>query len=556
MCRSPRSRGILEPARYRASARRWLIVPAVAGCLALAASNAFVLDDAFIAFRYARNLVEAGELTWNAGEPVPVEGYTSFLWTKLVAAGLALGADPVITAQVLGLAAFAATLLVTYRLALAVLTTSGRATVAVGLLGTNYTFNCFATGGLETQLQALLITACAGVAWAIARPAAEAPSAARYAALSALAAAAILTRLDSALPCGILFGWAWIAFLCRRPPRCSVVVTALASATPALLVLGPWLGWKLAYYGDVLPNTYYVKVAPIDLETLARGLTYGLTFIISYQLLPCLVLALARARSLLRRQDLAVFAGVVLAWSAYLVRVGGGFMEFRLIVPVLPLVFVVVTFLAFGLPALPRALLIALVALGSGFHAVNFTVTGDLETIPSLRAHLESETENWPRVGKVLGELFADAEEPVTIATTAAGAIPYYSRLPTVDMLGLSDLWIARHAPPTVRRPGHSKRADLEYLLRRQVQLVLGHPWVGRLTTPSADETSPAHRIHHLIAIDRDLMPAQARIVEIPINASYGIKVLYLVPHPRVDEVIDVRGLRTWRLDPESVAVP
>ena len=37
------------------------------------------------------------------------------------------------------------------------------------------------------------------------------------------------------------------------------------------------------------------------------------------------------------------------------------------------------------------------------------------------------------------------------IATTASGAIPYYSRLRTIDMLGLNDPWIARHGDPSVR---------------------------------------------------------------------------------------------------------
>ena len=44
------------------------------------------LDDAFISFRYARNLVEGAGLVWNPGEP-PVEGYSNFLWVLLLAVG-------------------------------------------------------------------------------------------------------------------------------------------------------------------------------------------------------------------------------------------------------------------------------------------------------------------------------------------------------------------------------------------------------------------------------------------------------------------------------------
>jgi hypothetical protein len=44
----------------------------------------FVTDDAYISFVYARNLAEHGELAFNPGLP-PVEGYTNFLWTVLLA---------------------------------------------------------------------------------------------------------------------------------------------------------------------------------------------------------------------------------------------------------------------------------------------------------------------------------------------------------------------------------------------------------------------------------------------------------------------------------------
>ena len=50
----------------------------IAFCVAVLAILAFppsAADDAYITFRYARNLAEHGELNWNVGED-PVEGYT------------------------------------------------------------------------------------------------------------------------------------------------------------------------------------------------------------------------------------------------------------------------------------------------------------------------------------------------------------------------------------------------------------------------------------------------------------------------------------------------
>ena len=51
----------------------------------------FWLDDAFITFRYARNLADGMGPVFNPGEAV--EGYTSFLWMLISSAAFALADD-------------------------------------------------------------------------------------------------------------------------------------------------------------------------------------------------------------------------------------------------------------------------------------------------------------------------------------------------------------------------------------------------------------------------------------------------------------------------------
>src|SRR5260221_672665 len=58
--------------------------------------RAFLIDDAFISFRYARHLLEGYGLVYNAGERV--EGYTNFLWTLIIAGAMRLGVAPGIAA--------------------------------------------------------------------------------------------------------------------------------------------------------------------------------------------------------------------------------------------------------------------------------------------------------------------------------------------------------------------------------------------------------------------------------------------------------------------------
>src|SRR5947207_91368 len=78
--------------------------------------NRFIQDDAFISFRYADNLARGFGLVWNPGERV--EGYTNFLWTIGMGAVLVLHGDPVVWSMILGLAAFAGSLFLTFRIAL------------------------------------------------------------------------------------------------------------------------------------------------------------------------------------------------------------------------------------------------------------------------------------------------------------------------------------------------------------------------------------------------------------------------------------------------------
>ena len=75
----------------------------------LAAEAWFLCDDAFISFRYVRNLIEGHGLVFNPGERV--EGYTNFLWVlELAALWGALGLRPEHAAPWLSVACTAATI--------------------------------------------------------------------------------------------------------------------------------------------------------------------------------------------------------------------------------------------------------------------------------------------------------------------------------------------------------------------------------------------------------------------------------------------------------------
>src|SRR5262245_25431117 len=118
-----------------------------------------LLDDAFIFFRYVDNLLAGHGLTWNPGGE-RVEGYTSFLWVMLLAGPRALGAEPVLLAQVLNLALFGGTLMLSFRM-LARAAGGWRPSLlfASALLATAATLGEAARSGMELMLFAFLTVA-------------------------------------------------------------------------------------------------------------------------------------------------------------------------------------------------------------------------------------------------------------------------------------------------------------------------------------------------------------------------------------------------------------
>lgn len=519
----------------------------IVGALVLAWLNRFIQDDAFISFRYADNFVSGYGLRWNPGE-APVAGYSTFLWTVLIGGVIALGLDPVTGSWGLGLALFAGTLVTAWRLASDILGDRQEATFVVALLGTNYTFSSWATGGMETQLQAFLVTSSTYLVFHVVRG--SEPHLARLVGVSVLFALALLTRLDSAVVVAVL-GVCVLLRLWRQTPG-RLVASVLALVVPGLCIVGGWLGWTVSYYGDPLPNTYYVKVATST--SAFGGLHYIYRFVTQYWYLPLGALLLAaRPRTLLAAvwgagdRRVTVLGVVVVAWGAYLVRTGGDFMEFRFLVPILPLM---VVWLWHGARlSVPerRVRIAAIVVLiaASALHAATFRGGRfGLESIDGIASHMREEGGAWDEVGKSLGSHFGGADSDVTLAVGGAGAIPFYSKLRSVDMRGLNDRWVARHGHVVGSTPGHQRMAPLDYLVDQRVNLVVGHPQMSSPGTPLPEYLTVATlRNFGLVDATDANVPEGARFVVVPVSETLRVTVLYLQPNQRVDRAIAVHGL-------------
>src|SRR5690554_5604676 len=106
-------------------------------------------DDAFISYRYAKNLAEGHGLVYNPGDP-PVEGYTNGLWTYALAGLHLFPVDITLTMRVVGVLLYVIALVCTYILGKALLKREFFVIALVIIVGSNSTLRAFASSGLES----------------------------------------------------------------------------------------------------------------------------------------------------------------------------------------------------------------------------------------------------------------------------------------------------------------------------------------------------------------------------------------------------------------------
>jgi arabinofuranosyltransferase len=311
-----------------------------------------------------------------------------------------------------------------------------------------------------------------------------------------------------------------------------------ALALPAAAILGAWFVWKLSYYEALLPNTLAAKTG--SSVPWAQGLAYLGIFFVSTWTFPVLFVTAAGFRRF--TPPIVALVLTLAASFLYFVAVGGDFMEFRLFVPLLPILVLLVAWTVFRLVTQPevRAALCVLVLGGWIHHAATFESARGVESIPTMVDHMSGPKGDWIGIGSRLGEIFEDARD-VRIATSACGAIPFYSDLPVVDMLGLTDPWIPGHGVEIRREAGHTWVAPFSYLLKRRVNLVFGHPWV--VTSSDPQELQPQRRglagFRYVVQIDPQELWSGSALLLIPLDAERSLAALYVTPHPAVERAIE-----------------
>lgn len=411
----------------------------------------YVPDDTFITLRYARNVLRGEGFVFNPGERV--EGYTNFLWLLLVAFAGKIGFPLVASARTMSLIFSLGTLALLARAARRDDAQAGTgpgwrdalaAFLPPAMLAASPPFLVWSVSGSEIPLFTFLLFAGYLLLRDGKRPG---------------AALVVFGLLGLVRPEGALFfSIAFVVLLARSPRRKTVAALALGVAA---VFYAPYLAWKWSYFHAILPNTFYAKMGPPNLM-LANGMRYVSGFAVSYGYLFVAGILCLRATGRARERYTLPLLFTAAAGIEVLLLGGDWMPHYRMLLPVLPFVMLVASRGVMAIAARhARAtiLALALVLLAAAPGAIGY------EAFTTERVTVGA----FARLGRRLREILPPG---TAIGCGSTGAIGYYTDMPIVDILGLTERFIARHGAVVGTQPGHLK-TDGEYVIGKRPDLLL-----------------------------------------------------------------------------------
>ena len=414
----------------------------------------YTIDDAYITFRYSKNLAAGFGPTFNPGQP-PVEGYTTFLWMLLMTLPHLIGVNVATFSKILGVlltcGTFALVSLLTFTLTREF---SLRARLFFGAFGAFLLAmlpitSIHAIAGMETGLfifltvlmvymltlgllggsRALLWSPLVGLLIGMTRPEGN----------------AIVLLL-------LAFGW----FFSKVEVRKKLTWWSLG------LYMFPgaiYFAWRALYYDLILPLPFYMKVLH------GGGIFGGANEVGTYllYLLPSTGVLLLTAVLRLRKEHFAILIPVVFLLIFYLFPVHAMGFNWRFIYPATPFIS-------------------ALVGIGgiTFFEALRKVISSTKPWEPVLLAGLffiglgnlnglegMIRTQNFYADGissyKAFGTLLSEYnnKHEMTLAIGDAGTVPYYSDWQVIDLFGLNTREVAFGTVPVYRLVLEEANADL-----------------------------------------------------------------------------------------------
>ncbi|MBT4224926.1 MAG: hypothetical protein HOD72_10720 [Opitutae bacterium] len=461
------------------------------------------VDDANIFFVYAKNFAEGHGFVYNTdGERV--EGFSSMLWTLVLAGVFLVFSEPEPAILFLNLLFGAVTLscLVNFigewisrsigKPIPPFLGFSGFILLAWSLLSPGFVIWTTITL-MENGLWTMLVILATLQMFKFAHSGESSlPSRISFALLLALV---ILCRPEGMLWSAVLLSCAFLGhWLLDRRLGQAVKEVIIPAATCFFTVIGLF-AFRIWYFGYPFPNTYYAKVSPDRAYNLIEGAKYSVRFHLSHWVLPVLTLVIVLgvwklSLSVFRRIRFpdsnnsaqhpseiswGLISAVLLVGGIIPILVGGDHFQFfrfyQVVWPMLPL-----PLLMFVGPIVAERINLSLRSKALGL----ILVTGLLLILPrdswfdigpSHRIRSEFNIVKRDRaLGDILNLSFTDTDRP-SIGVVAAGAIALVYDGKVIDMMGLNNLDMAHAEGDRKGRKNHAA-FNKDVLLRQSPEIL------------------------------------------------------------------------------------
>jgi hypothetical protein len=419
-----------------------------------------LFDDAMISMTYARNWVAGYGLVW-ARHGGPVEGFTHPLWTLGMALLHLLPIPPRLQSlpvQLLSLGFLCANVVAVHHLVRRHFSAGAFeiALPAAILTAIYYPLNHWALQGMETGLVALLVTLAVRYGLDIVRRHER-----RELALCSVLALGLLLRLDLAILAGVVLGFVALhgGFAAGSRKGWAPGLSLLIAAPLAYEV------FRVAYFGEWLPNTYFLKLTGVDLGVrVLRGATVFVDFL-AVAGAPLALVAIGVIPLLRGHIALRLPFALVLAFFSYSVYTGGDAWDKthlaanRFEAIAMPMVFVMLGALFnIGLEGYRRW-----AEAHQGLRFSSFYVVAPVTLACALLVNglwaADRSARRWADVliterpfnaekrARITGEIQALASfvsPDAKVATVWAGVPAYFSAFRMIDTLGYNDRHVAR----------------------------------------------------------------------------------------------------------------
>ena len=398
-----------------------------------------LFDDAMISMRYAKNLAEGHGLVWNIGERI--EGFSNPLWTLYMSfwhllkipsnlISLPIQLTNVLLLMVNLIYVKKITELISKKNELVVF-------ISVVFTASYFSINNWAVLGTETTPLMLISTVSIFLLFKCLKKK-------NFSTLPfLLLGIGTLIRIDF-FAIYVAFVFAYLVF--SKSHKLKIIIWS--TSIFVILMLINFLP-RIIYYGEYLPNTYYLKMTgfPIELRLL-RGLYTFFNFLLSSGIIFVLPFFLYIKK---KKYSLIILLFLVTQFK-YSLYVGGDVWEYfgganRYITVVMPLYFVLIAYLVFNLRKKIlksfSLIIFTTVLLIAHFLLLNMNGKDMARDWMGLTPH-QIVGANKLNTQKAL-EINKIVDKNSKVALEWAGVMPYFSNeMYHVDILGKNDKYIAR----------------------------------------------------------------------------------------------------------------